>query len=170
MNTAVLERPPLTQIIGTVVKIIDPPAANKPGKIHLDDGKILSAFAEKISYVQPGGTYDFGCKINGVYKNVHTVRPAAAPRAQAQTARQPVRQSAPVEPPHQEPQRPTQNGNGNNQYFRPTSPKDARRMFICSQMNALITSHQVQPNAQAIADMIQMLADAYDATLGAEDQ
>ena len=179
MNTVTTERPPLTKIVGTVADITAAEARNKPGKIELEDGKILRAFADKLQMVQVGGTYDFGCERNEVggvtYNNVKAIRASSAPqhqhpRAQAQHARQDVQRSEPPEPERQPQRQPNNGGNGNGgNYYRPTAPKDARRMFICSQMNALITSHQVQPNAQAIADAIAMLSEAYDATLGQED-
>lgn len=186
MNTAVLERPPLVTISGTVLEIVPAPASNRSGKIKLDDGKILSAFPDKLSAIVEGGSYDFGCtetnKSGVIYRDVKTVRTAAAPAsgyagqhtrhaAPAQPRPAAVRQSAPVEPAHREPprqERPQSNGNGN--YYRPTSPQDARRMFLCSQLNAMITSHQVTMTSQGIAEAIAMLAEAYDATIGAEDQ
>jgi hypothetical protein len=54
----------------------------------------------------------------------------------------------------------------NGSTYRATDPVDARRMFVCSLMNALITSRQVKPDAQSIAETITMLCKAYDATLG----
>ena len=181
MNTMTMERPPLVSIVGTVVNISPAPAGNRSGKIKLDDGRILSAFADKLQMIEIGGTYDFGCVVTqkaGVnYHDVKAIRPAQSQQYSAPPRSQPSRvapgetqRSAPVNQ-HVDPPRQPSNGNGNNgAYYRPTSPKDARRMFICSQMNALIQSHQIAPlNAQSIADAIAMLAEAYDATLGQED-
>lgn len=180
MNTTTMERPPLIKIVGTVEEILSAPARNKPGRIKLTDGKSLSAFADKLQMVEYGRTYDFGCErneVNGViYHNVKAVRETTAEaqlrqtRAQAQNGAQNAapRQSAPIEPPQHE-HRPNNGGNGNN-YFRPTSPKDAKRMFICSQLNAIITSRQIDLDANSIAATIEMLTDAYDRTIGLDDR
>lgn len=184
MNTTTLERTPLTSIVGTVLEK-GAAAPGRSAKIKLTSGLILSAFPDKMAQIVEGGTYDFGCEVvekSGViYNNVKAIKPALAPQSSTPPRSQPARQApAPqrsalvnqhVTPPQNGTPAP-QNGNGNGgSYYRPTSPKDARRMFICSQMNALIQSHQIATpiNAQSIADTIAMLEEAYDATLGQED-
>jgi len=183
MNTTTMERPPLVQVIGTVIGITPAPAANRSGKIKLDDGKILSAFPDKLQHVYEGHTYDFGCvetnKAGVIYRDVKAVRPAAQqpqrqapvapPRAQASQVRPaPAQRSEPIEPPRHEPQRQPQNGNGGG-YYKSTDPRDAKRMWMCSQLNALITSRQVVISTDGITEANRMLSEAYDVTIGQED-
>jgi hypothetical protein len=177
MNTMTAERPPLTQIIGTVVFKSPAPAPNRSGKLKLEDGKILSAFPDKLVLVEVGGTYDFGCVVTekqGVnYHDVKVVRPAPqAPqpshRAQpelAQSRPQPQQQqrSAPMD------QASTQQRKPPPDYNRQTHPVDSRRMFICSQLNAMIQSRQLVLDTVPIIEAIDMLIRAYDQTLGQED-
>jgi|HubBroStandDraft_2_1064218.scaffolds.fasta_scaffold00132_34 hypothetical protein len=74
-GTPQTERPPLVKIVGTVADIILASAPNKPGKIELESGKMLHAFADKLQMVKRGEAYDFGCEpteFRGVLN--HTVR------------------------------------------------------------------------------------------------
>ena len=191
MNTATMERTK-EHVVVTVQYVNQPKGNAVSGSIKDMNGDYYGVHKSKLDLFVPGMPYEFDFSVSEAgYRNVDvkTIQPVAAqrqaplstdptnypsrnapPRAQAQNARPaPVQRSAPIEPPHQKPPRQPQNGNG-GQFYRPTSPKDARRMFICSQMNALITSHQVRPNADDIAAAIAMLSDAYDMTLGQEDQ
>jgi hypothetical protein len=158
------------QIVITVAQILEPKGPRKPAWIKSAEGVNFSIWPDKLGQFREGESYEIEYVTTNGYHNIKSARAAARPSpapAQFTAQHQPARSlsSAASPPPHQaQPQ-----GNG-GQYFRPTSPKDARRMFICSQMNALITSHQVQVTAQGIADAIVMLSDAYDATLGREDQ
>ncbi len=183
MNTQTIERPQQaqTEYATITVQYLN---EKKPGQRNASikdvDGAYFWIKPEELHEFQVGGSYDISfvtTQSNGytnrtIKSHVEAAPQRQPPRAQAsQAARPPVRQSAPIEEPRHEPQRQPQNGNGNgNGYFRPTSPKDARRMFLCSQLNAMITSHQVTMTAQGIAEAITMLTDAYDATIGAEDQ
>lgn len=175
-----IDRPPLERAVITIDRIIDPKGPGKPAAIKTTNGMSFGIWPDKTAGVRVGEVYEIEFDTNGAYRNIKTIRasgrPGPAPSqfttgaqdyGQQQNAPRQV-QTAAAEPQRQAPQ---QNGNGNGgNYYRPTSPKDSRRMFICSQMNALITSHQVQVTAQGIADAIMMLSDAYDATLGREDQ
>jgi hypothetical protein len=182
MTTATMERTAQIEYATITVQFVN---EKKPGARNASikdiDGAYYWVKPEMLQVFQPGGVYEISfttAQSNGytnrTIKSAEAQQPAPrpAPRAQAsQGSRPAVKQSVPVAeaPPHQEPPKQPQNGNGGN-YFRPTSPKDAKRMFICSQLNAIITSRQVAMNAQAIADTITMLTDAYDATIGLEDQ
>lgn len=166
MNTATLEH--------AIVKVqyVNQPKGNAvSGSIKDANGDYYGVHKSALNRFQEGAEYEFDFSTNGAFRNidVKTIQPIASARpqqrAQAHEQRQDVQRSGPVEPQRQ----PHGGGNGNGGNYRPTHPRDARRMFICSQMNALITSHQVQPNTQSIADAIAMLAEAYDATIGQED-
>lgn len=161
MNTVALQQARFEQGTITVERIFPAKAQGKSANIKDTSGLLFGVWPDKLGLFNVGGTYEieYSSKVsNGVtYRDIKTVKMVARDEPPPQASRS----AAPAAT--------SPNGNGSGQYFRPTSPKDARRMFICSQMNALITSHQVQPTAQGVADAIVMLADAYDATLGRED-
>jgi hypothetical protein len=172
MNTATMERPPLVKIVGTVANIVLAEATNKPGKIELTSGKVLRAFADKLQQVKKGDTYDFGCEPNefrGVLN--HTVRAVRAAQATpepqrampAQAQREPTRQSAPIEPPRQPPTQP--NGNG---HYRPTHPRDAERMFVCSTLNAYIQTGRVECVEDELIARVNTLRNVWQATFGGD--
>jgi hypothetical protein len=178
MNTMTAERPPLTQIIGTVVFKSPAPAGNKPGKIKLEDGKFLYAFADKLQMIEIGGTYDFGCAINGVYNNVKVVRPLA-PQQQAfqQSPHRPQQQrSAPV--PNQPPRlsdivhmNELENAPRKIiEYNRPTHPRDAERMFTCSILNAFIQTGRIDNDVAALTDAVRKLRQVWQETFGLDGE
>jgi hypothetical protein len=159
MNTVALQQPRFEQGTITVDRIFPAKAQGKSANIKDTSGLLFGVWPDKLGLFNVGETYEieFSSKVsNGVtYRDIKTAKMVA--RSEPPSLQSGATRTA--SPP----------GAPSGQYFRPTSPKDARRMFICSQMNALITSHQVQVSAQGIADSIVMLADAYDATLGRED-
>jgi hypothetical protein len=172
MNTQTMERPKTEHAVITVQFANEKKGGQRNASIKDVDGLYYWIKPEDLHHYHPGETYEvefITTQSNG-YTN-RTIKNAAPverqpQRAQpAQAQRDPVRQSAPVEQPRQ-PQ--PGNGNGNN-YSKATSPKDARRMFLCSQLNAVIASGRVDLNAQALANMITELSAAYDATIGRED-
>lgn len=78
-GTTQTDRPTLVKIVGTVADIMLAPAHNKPGKIELENGRILHAFSDKLQMVERGRSYDFGCEpteFRGVLN--HTVRAVRA--------------------------------------------------------------------------------------------
>jgi hypothetical protein len=102
------------------VKYVNPPKAGKQrGSIKATDGQILGVFADKLHLFEPGSTYEIEYTetiSNGVtYRNVKSATVIAAP---ADTPTPP----APA----------TFHG------YRETSPTDAKRMFVCANLTALI--------------------------------
>jgi len=137
----------------TIAKVFDP----KPGRfsvgVKTTEGGMFSIPVKKRHELQEGETYEV--EYEGDYKDITSYRHIA---------------------PHREPRvapapQPQTNGKKMDQlnYDRPTHPRDAKRMFICSQMNAMISSRQIVLQADIIAEAIEMLAKAYDQTLGTED-
>lgn len=176
MNTMTMERPPLVSIVGTVINISPAPAGNRSGKIKLDDGRILSAFADKLQMIEIGGTYDFGCVVTqkaGVnYHDVKAIRPAAQqysapPRSQpARQAPGETQRSAPVNQ-HVDP--PRQPSNGNN-YYRPTAPRDAERMFVCANLGHFIDRGAVSLEAGQMVDAVNILREVWQSTFGGDPE
>ncbi|MGA9855087.1 MAG: hypothetical protein WBR29_07420 [Gammaproteobacteria bacterium] len=179
MNTTVMERPPLVSVVGTVVHMSAAPAANRSGKIKLDNGAILSAFPDKLQQIAEGHVYDFGCvetnKLGVIYRDVKTVRLIPQPEVfrqhstppRSQSARQtpaPAQRSAPVnahvDPPHN-PQ--PQNGNG-GPFYKATHPRDARRMWVSKMLGDLVQAHQVTSDKESIRRAIIDLCELYEET------
>ena len=66
-----------------------------------------------------------------------------------------------------------QQGNGKKMdtqnYFRPTSPRDAERMFVCSTLNAFIQTGRVPNEVPALVSYVTALRDVWQQTFGADD-
>jgi hypothetical protein len=171
-NATQTERAPLVKIVGTVADIILAPAPNKPGKIELESGKMLHAFADKLQMVRKGEAYDFGCEpteFRGVLN--HTVRavraaggsdkPGPAP-ANYVTTEEVLAQRRPQPDPINYTQRPgtrtegmefheprtaaqpkPQTNNGNG--YKGWTPEDRKSAFRCALMTAAVTARVVNP-------------------------
>lgn len=166
MNTMTLTKEHVT----VTVQYVNEPKGNAvSGSIKDTNGDYYGVHKSRLHDFAVGQAYEFDFSVSDSgYRNVDvkTIQPLAAARpqqrAQAHEQRQDVQRSAPVEPP--------KNGNGNgNGYYKSTDPKDAKRMWMCSQLNALITSRQVVISTEGIAEANRMLSDAYDQTIGQED-
>jgi hypothetical protein len=168
----------LTTLRGTVVAIAPAPAANRSGKIKLQSGEILYAFPEKLKLVQAGGAYEFGVEpyvkegkqflnvktlanLDPIKPNPNFIQPeeiAAQRRSPTQPQNAPAKASA----------KPDSNGFGSNNY-RPTHPRDARRMFLTATLGHYIETGRVDLKAQAIGDAMVEILQAYDSVIGREE-
>jgi hypothetical protein len=172
MNTATIERQSQTEHATIVVQYVN---EKKPGQRNASikdaDGAYYWVKPEELHRYQPGVAYEIAfvtTQSNGytnrTIKNAQLVQQQQPePRRQAMTVAGGSSIGTRKGTMNEQP-----NGNGN--YYKATSPTDARRMFLCSQLNALITSRQVTLSADGIADAIRMLSAAYDATIGEEDR
>lgn len=178
MNTATMERPAATAQATITVQYVNPPKApRKSGSVKDVDGQIFSVWPNMLNQFREGESYE----IEFTEKNVNGAIYRDIKRARVATPPGPAPDNFVLTPEVQRQARPANtisNGHAvgtrkapmnDQQYFKPTSPKDARRMFICSQMNALIASRQVTLTSEGIAEAIQMISAAYDATIGRED-
>ncbi len=177
MNTATLERATIT-----VARIIPAKDRGKSATIKDVDGRMFGIWPDKLGLVNEGGDYeiDFSETVkNGTtYRDIKALRQVAAPRAQAAERRSDpfvtsdeVRQArslgaAATPTPSNEG---LQRQNGNN-YYRPTSPRDSERMFVCSTLNAFIQTGRIDCHKQMLTDCINELRAAYAETFGREDQ
>lgn len=148
MNTQELVRETVT-----VAQIFPPAEAGKGARIKGTEGQMYGLWPDKLHLVQPGHTYELGYVTKGVFRNVQTVKEVPTPKPEPKPQSNGHSAGAP-------------NGNGN---YRPTSPKDAKRMFLCSATTAFIKTGRVERDTQAVIDTINMLADAYAQTIGVED-
>jgi hypothetical protein len=115
-----------TMTMTMTVKYVNPPKAGKQrGSIKGADDQILGVFADKVHLFEPGSTYEIEYTetvSSGVtYRNVKSATAVAAPAAPANAV-----------PPA-----------GFNTY-RETSANDAKRMFVCANLSALIRAGEVK--------------------------
>jgi hypothetical protein len=107
------------------VKYVNPPKAGKQrGSIKGTDDQILGVFADKMHLFEPGSTYEIEYTetvSSGVtYRNVKSATAIAAPTTS----------SAPSPTAHNT--------------YRETSANDAKRMFVCANLSALIRAGEVK--------------------------
>jgi hypothetical protein len=183
-------------IRGTVVAKAPAPNPKSPGKIKLNDGTILSAFAEKLAMVHEGGSYAFGIVSNAgtngkTYLNIKTIEPLgdipddpqfmtspraeprqAAPAANGHANWRPAPQAKPAEPPHQQAPvaQPRQYGAAFPvEWNRPSHPRDSKRMFVCANLGKDIEAGRVPDHEDAYVERTLMWGRVYDRTFGLDD-
>jgi hypothetical protein len=130
------------------VKYVNPPKAGKQrGSIKGADDQILGVFADKMHLFEPGSTYDIEYTetvSSGVtYRNVESATAVAAPAAPANAAP----------------------SSGHNTY-RETSANDAKRMFVCANLSALIRAGEVKNDKASLWNATQLLCSLWDHTFG----
>ena len=143
------------------IKLINQPGSTGRGSIVGADGERLGIFPEKAALFEVGKTYEIEyteTDHNGrMLRNVKSARLAAAASLPAQQA------SANG----QHPAAPSSNGNGHgNGYYRPTSPEDAERMFVCATLTALIRAGEVKNDKAELFHTTQMLRLLWQHTFG----
>lgn len=175
MNTATLEHATVT------VQYVNPPKGNAvSGSIKDTNGDYYGVHKSALSKFAEGGRYEFDFSTNGAFRNVDTktIQPLAngraistdasnypsrnaAPRTQAQHAQQDVKRSPPIETGN--------NGNGNYYQRKSTDPKDAERMFVCSTLNAFISTGRINDDVTTLTRAVQDLRQVWADTFGQDD-
>lgn len=153
MNTMTMERPSqLEYATITVAYVNEKKAGQRNASIKDTDDLYYWVKPEDLHNYVKGGRYEISfvtTQSNGytnrTIKSAEAVQPA---RPQQQQRNAPVQQEAPQ--------------TNHADYNRQTHPADARRMWICAQMTALIKSHQIVVDPVALTEGIDMLAKAYD--------
>lgn len=180
MNTATMERPSQIEYATITVAYVNAPKpGQKSASIKDTDGVYFWIKPADMPNYVPGVPYEISyvtTQSNGyTNRTIKSAEPVeqqrhAEPAPRTQAARSPApatQRSAPVprdEPPRQSPP----NGNGNGHY-RPTSPKDARRMFLCASFTAFVKAGRVERNRDAMAETLDMLSEVYDEKIGIDD-
>ena len=157
----------------TVQYVNGPKPGKKLGTIKTREDEYFYVRPDMLRHFQQGETYDLGytetqgnngLPLRTVQKAVPVKRAAADP-----TENYPSRQAARRDAePQREPPRQPQNGSGGG-YYRPTSPRDAERMFVCSTLNAFIQTGRVAEDVTALTGYVDMLRQVWRATFGADD-
>jgi hypothetical protein len=130
------------------VKYVNAPKAGKQrGSIKGTDDQILGVFADKMHLFEPGTTYEIEYTetvSSGVtYRNVKSATAVA-------TA--PIASSAPIPAAHNT--------------YRETSANDAKRMFVCANLSALIRAGEVKNDKASLWNATQLLCSLWDHTFG----
>ncbi|XUM21015.1 hypothetical protein ACRAVF_27005 [Bradyrhizobium oligotrophicum S58] len=160
----------------TVERIIPAPGPQRSATIKDSEGLSYGIWPNRLAQVQPGLIYDitFSSTIkNGVvFRDIKDIRFRSGPapaqtqtHTQTHTSAQTARPAAPAAAPGA-----GQGGSTPGGYYRPTSPRDAERMFVCSMMNALIETGKVETNVHAMIGSVNALRQVWQATFGADDQ
>jgi hypothetical protein len=156
---------PTTQM---TIKLINQPGSTGRGSIVGTDDQRLGIFPEKAGLFEVGKTYEIDyteTDRNGrTLRNVKNAKQvAASPPASEPFVSGAYRPSATT----QAAAAPASNGNG---YYRPTSPQDSERMFVCSLMNAFIQAGKIEPEQWKVITAINVLRTAYQKTFGFDDR
>lgn len=125
----------------TVKYVNQPKPGKKMGSIKDTAGNIYGVYPEKLALFQQNGTFEIEYKQNGDFKQVVGVKPAGG--------------LSPA---------PQSNGGGN---YRPTSPVDAERMYVCSLVNAGIQAGRIDFTEGAIEAATNAARNAWRNTFGA---
>jgi hypothetical protein len=123
----------------------------KKGTIKTKDNEIYGVWADKLANFQPGKTYEI--KFEESEYNGKTYRTVT--NWTEKTAEQPPAGNG------------SGNGNGGQQYYRPTSPVDAERMFVTSLVNAGVQAGKVNFSGVEIAAAVNAAREAWQQTFGA---
>ena len=155
MNASALQTATVT------VKYVGPPKEGKQyGFIKAMDNSTWPVKADRIREFEADNEYEIAWTegSNG-FKNIIGVK-KIVPQAQPQPGQ--FEQFDAAKPS-------TKPAAAANQYYRPTAPQDARRMFITATLGKFIATGRISCNAQAIAAAVKEIAGGYDATIGQED-
>ena len=56
------------------------------------------------------------------------------------------------------------------QFYRPTAPRDAERMFVCSTLNAFIQTGRINDDVETLTRAVRDLRQVWAETFGIDDQ
>lgn len=159
MNTKTIERGTIT-----IQHMFPAKGPGRSATIKDVDGMMFGYFPDKLQGIfDVGGTYDI--EFTETVKNGTTYRDITGGKmVKPQQQAAPQRQAAQAQPAAASP-----NGNRAGEYYRPTSPKDSERMFVCSTLNAFIQTGRVECHRDHLTAAINELRDAYAATFGQDD-
>jgi hypothetical protein len=150
------------------VTFVKPPAEGKQyGSIKGANNEWWPVKQDRIREFEPGNKYelaytesDKGFKnIIGVKKIAVEPQQRAEPRGDFQQFTEPQRNgAAPAKP------------NGQQYYQpRPTAPRDAERMFVCSLLNAFIETGRCECETNELKARVEVLRKVWQETFGQDD-
>lgn len=169
MNTQTLDR-----AVITVQRVIPAKDQGKSASVKDLDGRFYGFWPDKLGgVIRENETYEIEfsatVKNNTTYRDIRSAKMVAKP-APAQYTSQHAAQERQPDPRPEPPRATSPNGNGAGQYYRPTAPRDSERMFVCSTLNAFISTGRIDPARDHLTAAINELRAAYAATFGKDDQ
>ena len=147
----------------TVAFVNQPKEGKKTGTVKDTNDQFWLVWPNKLSQFQPGETYEVVYEQKGPLRCITTHHSVATEPQLRQMPAKPQGEPRPSPQPAPAPQ----NGNG---FYRPTHPKDARRMFVTATLGHFIETGRVDLDGQKIADAIMQILAAYDATMAKDDE
>lgn len=137
----------------TVARIDPPPAGRPSGNIIGTNSEIIGAYPDKLSQFVVGHAYEIEYTEkpwnNKMFKNLKSFTEVEAAKTPAATLPSQGGGSAP------------QNG-----YYRPTDPADAKRIFVCANLTAMINAGKVENTKESVWATTQLFCQVYDHTFG----
>ena len=153
----------LEQATIRVAKVFDLKTGRRRGTLKDANGVLWSPWAKDMATYVEGRDYTVEFEINengGVaYRNIESGRVLAAKS-------EPQRSSSTVSNGHSIGTRKM----NDQQFYRPTSPRDAERMFVCSTLNAFIQTGRVDQDVTALTNYVETLRQVWRDTFGQDDQ
>lgn len=140
----------MAQVTLTIAEIRQPAVGKDRGVIIGACGTKLGCFREKLPQFALHQTYDIEVT-DGQYANVKSAKLIAAASPQPQQNASP---------------RPAANGAGNGNGYRSTDPTDAKRIFVCANLTAMIRAGKVENTKESLWATTQILCQVYDHTFG----
>lgn len=165
MNVHAQQIAQIEHAVITIAQIMPAAQQGRSANIKDTDGIKYGIWPNMLGNAQAGGSYeiDFTSTVkNGVtFRDIKGMRMAERPSP-------PPAQFTAAQP--QPPARQTGAKESGGGYYRPTSPRDARRMFLCSTLNAFIQTGRIDLHREHLKQAIGEITAAYDATIGLEDK
>lgn len=160
----------------TIANIYPARPGKKTATIKDTDGMLFSVWPNLVSQFRAGETFEieFTSKdVNGVtYRDIKSGRvttPPSPPPSQF-TAQNPVPAPRSLSSAAAQPEAGRNGSSGGSQYYRPTSPRDAERMFVCSTLNAFISTGRIDCHHKMIAECVNELRAAWQMTFGSDPE
>lgn len=147
----------------TIQKITPPTGNRKSATIKDIDGLMFGVWPNQLGIFREGETYDIEYTVNE--RGFRDIKSGKMVQQQPQPQRQ-----VPQQQHHASPATAPQGSGNAGQYYRPTSPRDSERMFVCSTLNAFIQTGRVDPHRDHLTMLINELRTAYAATFGQDDR
>ena len=169
MNNAQHAEKPTGQAVITVAHIF-PADQGRSARLKSADGVFYGFWPNRLSFVV-GEAYQVEFTItnrnNVAYRDITAAsmvnKPAPAPaQFTGQQSQPPARSlsSAATQPGEKKAD--------SSAYYRPTSPRDSERMFVCSTLNAFIQTGRVDCERQMLVHQINELRAAWQMTFGSD--
>lgn len=192
MNTAVMNGTSSVQTEVVTVKYVNPPKAkNRSGSIKDTQDRYFGAWPDKLKMFEEGATYEiaFNESANG-FRNImaakRLVGEAEPPPNElplrgtfTQVDMQPPQRNgatlmarttprpAPQAAPRSQPASPAPASS--QQYYRPTAPRDAERMFVCATLGHFIDTGRLECSVEELTERVNILRDVWQNTFGADE-